>query len=96
MLRDVKVQPSPLSLQLRLLACGMRPVNNIVDITNLVMLEWGQPLHAFDADKLPAPEITVRQARPGETMVTLDGKERKLESRMMLITSGDRPWPLPG
>lgn len=96
MLRDVKVQPSPLSLQLRLLACGMRPVNNIVDITNLVMLEWGQPLHAFDADKLPAPEITVRQARPGETMVTLDGKERKLESRMMLITSGDRPVAIAG
>ena len=55
----------------------------------------GPALHAFDADKLPAPEITVRQARPW-TMVTLDGKERKLESRMMLITSGDRRWPLPG
>lgn len=96
MLRGVKVQPSPLALQLRLLACGLRPVNNIVDITNLVMLEWGQPLHAFDADKLPAPEITVRQARPGEVMVTLDGKERKLDPQMMLITSGDRPVAIAG
>lgn len=96
MLQGVKVRPSPLRLQLRLLACGMRPVNNIVDITNLVMLEWGQPLHAFDADKLPTPEIIVRQAREGEVMVTLDGKERKLEPHMMLITSGDKPVAIAG
>lgn len=95
-IRDVKVGPSPLWLQLRLLACGLRPVNNIVDITNMVMLEWGQPLHAFDADKLPAGEITVRQAREGESMVTLDNKERKLDPSMMLITSGDRPAAIAG
>lgn len=96
LIRGVKVQPSPLWLQLRLLACGMRPVNNIVDITNMTMLEWGQPLHAFDADKLSQPEITVRQARAGETMTTLDGKERKLDPQMMLITSGDLPVAIAG
>lgn len=96
LLRGVQVGPSPLWLQLRLLACGMRPVNNIVDIANLVMLEWGQPLHAFDADKLPGQEISVRQARAGETIITLDNKERQLEPSMMLITSGDRPVTIAG
>ena len=95
-IEGVKVGPSPLWLQLRLLACGMRPRNNIVDIANLVMLEWGQPLHTFDADKLPRQEITVRLARPGEKIVTLDGKERCLEPEMMLITSGERPVALAG
>lgn len=96
LIKGVKVAPSPLWLQLRLLACGMRPVNNIVDIANLVMLEWGHPLHTFDADKLPGQEIAVRQALPGETMVTLDGKERQLNPRMMLITSGGRPVTIAG
>jgi len=96
LIKGVTVQPSPLWLQLRLLACGMRPVNNIVDITNMVMLEWGQPLHAFDADKLPESAVTVRQARDGEVIVTLDEKERKLESHMMLITSGDKPVAIAG
>ncbi len=96
LIKGVQVGPSPLWLQLRLLACGMRPVNNIVDIANLVMLEWGQPLHTFDADKLPGHEITVRQARAGETMITLDNKERQLEPSMMLITSGGRPVTIAG
>ncbi|MDD4769746.1 MAG: phenylalanine--tRNA ligase subunit beta [Eubacteriales bacterium] len=96
LIKGVQVGPSPLWLQLRLLACGMRPVNNIVDIANLVMLEWGQPLHAFDADKLPGHEITVRQARAGETMITLDNKEHQLEPSMMLITSGGRPVTIAG
>ena len=96
LIRGVQVGPSPLWLQLRLLACGMRPVNNIVDIANLVMLEWGQPLHTFDADKLPGHEITVRQARAGETMTTLDNKERQLDPSMMLITSGGRPVTIAG
>lgn len=96
LIKGVQVGPSPLWLQLRLLACGMRPVNNIVDITNLVMLEWGQPLHAFDADKLPGKEITVRQARAGEIMITLDNKERQLQPSMMLITSGGRPVTIAG
>jgi len=96
LIKGVSVQPSPLWLQLRLLACGMRPVNNIVDATNLVMLEWGQPLHAFDADKLPETEITVRQARAGEKITTLDDKERQLDTSMMLITSGDKPVAIAG
>ena len=96
LIKGVKVAPSPLWLQLRLLACGMRPVNNIVDIANYVMLEWGHPLHTFDADKLPGQEITVRQALPAETMVTLDDKERQLDPGMMLITSGGRPVTIAG
>lgn len=95
-IRNVTVKPSPLWLQLRLLACGMRPVNNIVDSTNLVMLELGQPLHAFDLNKLPAKEITVRQARPGEEISTLDGKRRQLNAGNMLITSGGKPVALAG
>lgn len=96
LIEGVRVGPSPLWLQLRLLACGQRPVNNIVDSANIVMLEWGQPLHTFDADKLPAPEITVRQARAGEEIVSLDGKERLLDPSMMLITSGGRPVAIAG
>ncbi|MTI96181.1 MAG: phenylalanine--tRNA ligase subunit beta [Firmicutes bacterium] len=95
-IEGVKVGPSPLWAQLRLLACGMRPVNNIVDATNLVMLEWGQPLHAFDLNKLPAPAIAVRQARSGEKIVTLDDKTRELTPEMMLITSGDKPVAIAG
>lgn len=96
LVEGVKVGPSPLWLQLRLLACGMRPVNNIVDAANYVMLEWGQPLHTFDADKLSTAGIVVRQARQGETMVTLDGKERNLDPCTMLITSGGRPVAIAG
>lgn len=95
-IRNVRVQPSPLWLQLRLLACGIRPVNNIVDCTNMVMLELGQPLHAFDLHKLPAEEITVRQAMDGEEIKTLDGKIRRLDSGMMLITSGGKPVAVAG
>lgn len=95
-IRNVRVQPSPLWLQLRLLACGIRPVNNIVDCTNLVMLELGQPLHAFDLHKLPAEEIAVRQAMDGEEIKTLDGKIRSLDPGMMLITSGGKPVAVAG
>ncbi len=95
-IRNVRVKPSPLWLQLRLLACGMRPVNNIVDSTNLAMLELGQPLHAFDLNKLPDPEITVRQAKKGEKIKTLDERARTLECSAMLITSGDKPVAIAG
>ena len=95
-IRNVRVKPSPLWLQLRLLACGMRPVNNIVDSTNLAMLELGQPLHAFDLNKLPAREITVRQAKKNETIKTLDDKLRQLDPSTMLITSGDKPVAIAG
>lgn len=95
-IRNVTIQPSPLWLQNRLLAAGVRPINNIVDVTNFVMLEYGQPLHAFDADQLNEGTIDVRYAREGETLVTLDGQERKLEPHMLLITDGTKPVGLAG
>lgn len=95
-IRNVTIQPSPLWLQNRLLAAGVRPINNIVDVTNYVMLEYGQPLHAFDADQVNEGTIEVRYAREGETFVTLDGQERKLEPYMLLITDGSKPIGLAG
>lgn len=94
LIEGVKVAPSPFWMQQRLLRAGMRPINNIVDITNYVMLEMGQPLHAFDYDLLrqrqngEPPTLCVRCAHPGETMKTLDGVERNLDEQMMLITDG--------
>ena len=77
--RDVRVGESPAWLQARLLAAGMRPISNVVDITNYVMLALGSPLHAFDAGKLAAGRIVVRRATAGEELTTLDGTLRKLE-----------------
>lgn len=96
LIQGVKVAPSPLWLQNRLIAAGIRPINNIVDITNFVMLEYGQPLHAFDADKVQTGKILVRQATAGETLVTLDSTERTLGEEMLIITDGSRPIALAG
>ncbi len=93
---SVSMGPSPLPARVRLCLSGMRPVSNIVDATNLVMLSTGQPLHAFDAELLPDAEITVRSARPGETLVTLDGRKRTLTEEDLLITSGGVPVALAG
>ena len=81
---DVKIRPSPSWLEQRLIASGMRPINNIVDVTNYVMLEYGQPLHSFDYDKIADRKITVRRAK-NETMSTLDGEPRQLSNNMLVI-----------
>src|SRR4029078_12495510 len=102
LLNNVKVHSSPGWMQRRLSYAGMRPINNIVDITNFVMLEWGQPLHAFDYDLLKAraggkaPTITVRLARAGETLRTIDGNDRKLTRYMRVIADEVGPIALAG
>ena len=92
----VAMGPSPLPVRVALAHLGMRPISNIVDATNYAMLVLGQPLHAFDLNTLPAREITVRAAKDGERMTTLDGKERVLTERDMLITSGGEPIAIAG
>ncbi len=95
-IQGVKIGPSPKWLQDRLIAIGERPINNLVDITNFVMFELGQPLHAFDYDKVVDHKIIVRRAKPGEKLTTLDNVERKLGSEMLVITDPDRSIGLAG
>jgi len=102
MVTGVAIAPSPEWLQRRLQAAGTRPINNVVDVTNYVLLEWGQPLHAFDGDRLRSiagsPNLTlgVRYARNGETLTTLDSQERQLTDQTLLITANDQPVALAG
>lgn len=96
MVRKVKIGPSPWWLQQRLLAVGLRPINNVVDVTNFVMLEYGQPLHAFDFDKLTGGAIVVRRARAGETIATLDGTTRQLDPEMLSICDAEKPVAVAG
>jgi len=86
----VAVESSVFAMQIQLMATGNKPINNIVDLTNKIMLQTGIPVHAFDADKLPAKEVIVREAVDGETVITLDQQERKLAAGDILITSGDQ------
>ncbi len=95
-IRNVKVGTSPLWLKQYLRAAGVRPINNIVDVTNFVMLEMGQPLHAYDLEKVSNHKIIVRRAERGETLTTLDGRERILSSEMLLIADDTGPIGLAG
>src|SRR5580658_1213956 len=94
--RGVKVEPSPDWLRQRLEAIGEKSINNVVDVTNYVMLELGQPLHAFDLDKLSERRIVVRRARPGEKIRTLDGVERALTKDMCVIADASRALAIAG
>jgi len=93
---DVTVQPSPAWLQARLLAAGVRPISNIVDVTNYVLLELGQPMHAFDLGALGGAQIRVRRATPGETLRTLDGHSRTLSPDVLVIADADRAAAIAG
>ncbi len=95
-IKGIKIGPSPAWLRERLTAVGLRPINNVVDVGNYVMLETGQPLHAFDARKLGGRQIIVRRAQDGEKIVTLDGKERSLNSRMLVIADATKPVVIAG
>jgi len=96
LITDVQIKESPAWLQERLTAAGQRPINNIVDITNYIMLEYGQPLHSFDYDRLKGKKIIVRRAKDGENFYTLDGNERKLTGDMLVIGDGERTVAIAG
>ncbi|MBQ6714073.1 MAG: phenylalanine--tRNA ligase subunit beta [Clostridia bacterium] len=94
--KNLRIGPSPLWMQKAITASGMRPINNIVDITNFVMLETGQPMHAFNYDDLSGKKIIVRNAREGESITTLDGKDYPLTPDMLVIADGEKPSCLAG
>ncbi|HCU8313950.1 TPA: phenylalanine--tRNA ligase subunit beta [Staphylococcus aureus] len=93
---DVTIEPSPIWMQARLIKAGIRPINNVVDISNYVLLEYGQPLHMFDQDAIGSQKIVVRQANEGEKMTTLDDTERELLTSDIVITNGQTPIALAG
>lgn len=94
--KNIKIAPSPEWMQRRLRAQGIRPINNIVDITNYVMEEYGQPMHAYDLDTIEGQEIIVRRAEKDETFVTLDGQKRTLDESVLMICDGKKPVGLAG
>lgn len=94
--KNIKLAPSPEWMQRRLAAMGIRPINNLVDITNYVMEEYGQPMHAYDLDTIANHEIVVKRAQDGDTFVTLDGQERKLDKDILMIWDGEKPVGIAG
>ena len=96
MVKNIRIAPSPEWMQKRLRSCGIRPINNIVDITNYVMEEFGQPMHAFNYDAIGGHKIIVKRANDGETFQTLDGQVRNLDSDMLMICSAEKPIGLAG
>lgn len=94
--KDIHIAPSPEWMQRRLAANGIRPINNLVDITNYVMEEYGQPMHAYDYDRIAGHEIVVRRAYPGEKFTTLDGQERTLDENVLTICDGERAVGIAG
>jgi len=96
MVKNIKLAPSPEWMQRRLASCGIRPINNIVDITNYVMEEYGQPMHAFDYDTIADHKIIVRRAAEGETFQTLDAQQRKLDHEILMICDGEKEIGIAG
>lgn len=94
--KNVKIEPSPRWLRERLRASGVRPINNFVDITNFVMLEYGQPMHAFDLRYVSGSQINIRRAKAGESITTLDGQERELSEEMLVIADAEKPVAVAG
>ena len=94
--KNIKIAPSPEWMQRRLAACGIRPINNLVDITNYVMMEYGQPMHAYDLSNVSGNKIIVRRAKDGDVFQTLDGQERKLDSEMLMICDAEKEIGLAG
>ncbi|MCR5748204.1 MAG: phenylalanine--tRNA ligase subunit beta [Lachnospiraceae bacterium] len=94
--KNIKIGESPEWMKKRLRACGIRPINNLVDITNFVMLEYGQPMHAYDLSTIAGSKIVVKRAKDGDTFTTLDGEERKLDSEVLTICDGEKAVGLAG
>lgn len=94
--KNIKIAPSPEWMQRRLAACGIRPINNLVDITNYVMMEYGQPMHAYDLSTVAGNKIIVRRAKDGDTFQTLDGQLRKLDSEMLMICDAEKEIGIAG